>query len=65
MTEAVNTNDTLSGVDNPSNLDTRHAAFALNHTKQLINLRKDTVIEDFDIVIDNHEENQMLKWFLS
>ena len=35
MTEAVNTNDTLSGVDNPSNFDTRHAAFALNRTKEL------------------------------
>ena len=61
MIEAVNTNDTLTCVDNPSYFDTRHAAFALNHAKQLKNLRKDAVIEDFDIVINNHEENVNIK----
>ena len=61
ITEAKNTNETLARVDNISYFDTRHAAFALNCTKQLKNLRKDAIIEDFDIVINNHEENVNVK----
>ena len=34
---------------NPTYFDKRHAAFALNHTNELKKLRKDAIIEDFDI----------------
>ena len=61
IAEVEITNDTLACVDISSNFHTRHAAFALNRTKQLKNLRKDAIIEDFDIVINNYEENVNIK----
>ena len=54
------TDVTLAGVDNLT-YNTRQAGFALNRSKQLENLTKDTDIANYDTVINNFNENVDVK----
>ena len=57
----VNPNEALASVDNGHLSNTRHTGFALDQSKQIKNLRRDAVIENFDTVINNHNENINVK----
>ena len=46
----------------PSNQDSvRTKPFALNRTRQINDIRKDSTIADFDITVNNHDENCTIK----
>ena len=53
----VESNEALVSVENAHEINTRHTGFALNQSKQIKNLRRDAVIENYDTVINNHDEN--------
>ena len=55
------TDVTLPSVDNNLIYSTRQAGFALNRTKQLDNLTKDTDIMNYDMVANNFNENVNVK----
>ena len=58
MTELSGTNDALLRADHTSS---RSAGFALNRVKQTKNLIKDTNVQDYDMVRNNHDENVNVK----
>jgi hypothetical protein len=53
----VDPNKALASVDNGHHSNTRHTGFALDQSKQIKNLRRDAVIENFDTAFNNHNDN--------
>ena len=58
MTQLSGTNDALFSADHTSS---RSLGFALNRAKQTKNLIKDTNVQDYDMVRNNHDENVNVK----
>ena len=54
-------NEALAKADSNHLHNTRHTGFALNQSKQMKNLQKDAIIDNYDTVINNYNENMNIK----
>ena len=60
MTTAC-TESIIDVLDNGHSNSTRHTGFSLDQSKQKKNLKKDALIDNYDTVINNYNENVNLK----